>query len=92
MNQSVQSDRASKCMKRSQLPNMVTKKPKEVILKCNAVLEKLIDKKPAEDESDALYANGEVIEHSDQETDSETDVEDNPVHEEYSDPNSNTNA
>ncbi|GBM72787.1 hypothetical protein AVEN_230342-1, partial [Araneus ventricosus] len=37
---------------------------------------------PAEDESAALNFDGEVTEYSDQETDSETEVEDNPVHEE----------
>ncbi|GBL99867.1 Alkylglycerol monooxygenase, partial [Araneus ventricosus] len=37
----------------------------------------------AEDESYALYLDGEVTEYSDQEIDSETDVENNPVHEEY---------
>ncbi|GBM06447.1 hypothetical protein AVEN_58299-1 [Araneus ventricosus] len=35
-----------------------------------------------EDESDALYLNGKVTKYSDQESNSEIDVEDNPVHEE----------
>ncbi|GBO10664.1 hypothetical protein AVEN_263303-1 [Araneus ventricosus] len=43
-------------------------------------------------EYDALNFDGEVTEDSDQETDSEIDVEDNPVHEEYSDSYSNTNV
>ncbi|GBM99802.1 hypothetical protein AVEN_164186-1 [Araneus ventricosus] len=47
---------------------------------------------PAEDESDALYLDGEVTEYSDQETDSETDVEDNPAREEYSYSNWNANV
>ncbi|GBM72005.1 hypothetical protein AVEN_94193-1, partial [Araneus ventricosus] len=49
-------------------------------------------KTPAEEESDALCLNGEATEYSDQEIDSETDVEDNPVHEECRDSNSNTNV
>ncbi|GBN27634.1 hypothetical protein AVEN_33130-1 [Araneus ventricosus] len=67
-------------------------KRREIILteQFSAVLEELSKKIPAVDESDALYLNGEVIEYSDQETDSKTDVEDNPVHEEYSDSNSTT--
>ncbi|GBL98936.1 hypothetical protein AVEN_227801-1, partial [Araneus ventricosus] len=56
------------------------------------VLEELSKKIPAEDESDALFLEGEVTEDSDQETDSEIDLENNPVHEEYSDLNSSTNV
>ncbi|GBL74263.1 hypothetical protein AVEN_235263-1 [Araneus ventricosus] len=47
---------------------------------------------PAEDESETGNLDGEVVEYRDQETDSETDVEANPVHEEYSDSNSNKNV
>ncbi|GBM76817.1 hypothetical protein AVEN_228215-1 [Araneus ventricosus] len=46
----------------------------------------------AENESYAFYLGGEVTMYSDQETDSETDVEDNPVHEGYSDSYSETNV
>ncbi|GBM09587.1 hypothetical protein AVEN_29437-2-1, partial [Araneus ventricosus] len=55
--------------------------------KYSAVLEDLSKERQAEDESDTLYLNGEVAEHSDRETDSEADVEDNPVHEEYRESN-----
>ncbi|GBN97368.1 hypothetical protein AVEN_85751-1 [Araneus ventricosus] len=44
-----------------------------------------------ENESDALYLDGEVTDHSEQEIDSETDAEDNPVHEESTDSDLNTN-
>ncbi|GBM59644.1 hypothetical protein AVEN_60384-1 [Araneus ventricosus] len=54
----------------------------------SAVLEELSKKKPAEDESEAVYFEGEATDYSDQETDSETDVVDNPAHEEYSGSNS----
>ncbi|GBO27037.1 hypothetical protein AVEN_129979-1 [Araneus ventricosus] len=57
----------------------------------SAALEKLSRKIPAEDKSDALYLDGDVTEYRDQETDSETDVEDDPVQEEYSDCNLYTN-
>ncbi|GBM21088.1 hypothetical protein AVEN_200774-1 [Araneus ventricosus] len=56
----------------------------------SSVFEELSNEIPAVVESDALYLDGEVTEYSDQETDSETD--DNPVYEEYSDSNSNTNV
>ncbi|GBM73790.1 Ribosome biogenesis protein bop1 [Araneus ventricosus] len=58
---------------------------------CSAVLEQLSKKIPAEVEFDALNLDREVTEYSGQETDSETHMEDNPVHEEYSDSNSHTN-
>ncbi|GBN93980.1 hypothetical protein AVEN_267099-1 [Araneus ventricosus] len=58
----------------------------------SAIMAEVSKKIPAEDESEALYLNIEVTEYNDQETDSENDVEDNLVHEEYSDSNSNTNA
>ncbi|GBM19664.1 hypothetical protein AVEN_17363-1 [Araneus ventricosus] len=58
----------------------------------SAVSEELSKYLAAEDESDALYLDGEVNEYSDQETYSETDVGDNPVHEDYSDSNSYTNV
>ncbi|GBO40040.1 hypothetical protein AVEN_158612-1 [Araneus ventricosus] len=48
----------------------------------SSVSEEFIKERPAEDESDALYRNGEVTEYSDQESNSETEIEDNPVHEE----------
>ncbi|GBL96706.1 hypothetical protein AVEN_180248-1 [Araneus ventricosus] len=57
-----------------------------------AVFEELSKKIPIEDESDELYVNGEVIEYSYQESNSETEVKDNPVHEGYRDSNSNTNV
>ncbi|GBN06582.1 hypothetical protein AVEN_71138-1 [Araneus ventricosus] len=47
-----------------------------------AVLEDLSKKRRAEDESAALTLDGEVTECSDQETDSQTAMEDNPVHKE----------
>ncbi|GBL87770.1 hypothetical protein AVEN_81369-1 [Araneus ventricosus] len=56
------------------------------------VLEELSRKIPPEGESDALHLDGEVTEYSGQETDFETDVEDNPIHEEYNDSDSNTNV
>ncbi|GBL86845.1 hypothetical protein AVEN_96070-1 [Araneus ventricosus] len=49
----------------------------------SAVLEESNKKIPAEDESDALYLDGEVTEYGDQEIDSGTSVGDS-VHEEYS--------
>ncbi|GBM91298.1 hypothetical protein AVEN_136876-1 [Araneus ventricosus] len=49
----------------------------------SAVLEELSKKIPSEDESDALYLDREATEHSYQGTDS--DVQDNLVHKEYSD-------
>ncbi|GBM67367.1 hypothetical protein AVEN_133187-1 [Araneus ventricosus] len=58
----------------------------------SSVLEELSKKIAAEDESDSLNLDGEVSEYSPQETDSETEVEDNPVHEEYNDSNSYTNV
>ncbi|GBL69828.1 hypothetical protein AVEN_207354-1 [Araneus ventricosus] len=81
-------------MKRSPKPNLAITKRRELIPpnQYSTVLEELSKKIAAEDESDALYLDGEVTERSDQETDSETDVEDNPVHEEYRDSNSNTNV
>ncbi|GBN23821.1 hypothetical protein AVEN_74901-1 [Araneus ventricosus] len=56
------------------------------------ILEELSKKIPAQDESDALYHNGEVTEYSDQAIDSETDVEYNPVHKEYRGSHSITNV
>ncbi|GBN99958.1 hypothetical protein AVEN_248803-1 [Araneus ventricosus] len=58
----------------------------------SADLEKSSRKVPAEDEFVTLYPDGEATDYSNQETDSETDVEDNPVHEECRDSNSNTNV
>ncbi|GBO06843.1 hypothetical protein AVEN_91856-1 [Araneus ventricosus] len=58
----------------------------------SADLEKSSRKVPAEDEFVALYPDGEATDYRDQETDSETDVEDNPVHEECRNSNSNTNV
>ncbi|GBM36820.1 hypothetical protein AVEN_82816-1 [Araneus ventricosus] len=58
----------------------------------SAVLEELRKKLQAEDKSDAVYLDGEVTMYSDQETDSETDLEDNPVHEEYRDSYSERNV
>ncbi|GBO03065.1 hypothetical protein AVEN_140883-1 [Araneus ventricosus] len=52
----------------------------------------LSKERPDEHESDSIDLDGEVTEYRDQETDSEIDVEDNPVHEEYSDSDSNTNV
>ncbi|GBO42919.1 hypothetical protein AVEN_129693-1, partial [Araneus ventricosus] len=74
-------------------PNLSIKKRREIIPteQYSSVWEE-VSKKIAEDESDALNLDGEVTEYSDQETDSETDMEDNPVYEEYSDSNSNTNV
>ncbi|GBN63491.1 hypothetical protein AVEN_41226-1 [Araneus ventricosus] len=51
-------------------------------------MEELSKERPAEDESDTSDLDGEA--YSDYETDSEIDVEDNPVHEEDSDSNSDT--
>ncbi|GBO11131.1 hypothetical protein AVEN_84386-1, partial [Araneus ventricosus] len=45
----------------------------------------------AEDESAAFYLDGKLSEYSDLQTDSETNVEDNPVHEECRDSNSSAN-
>ncbi|GBL90973.1 hypothetical protein AVEN_184374-1 [Araneus ventricosus] len=56
----------------------------------SAVFEELSKKIAAENESDALYLDGEVSEYSDLKADSETDLENNPVREEYRDSNSNT--
>ncbi|GBL96838.1 hypothetical protein AVEN_118958-1, partial [Araneus ventricosus] len=84
MNRSVRSDRANLA---------VTKRRKIISLEpYSAVFEKLIKKISAEDEFGALNLDGEVSEHRDQEIDSETDVEDNPICEQYSDSNSHTNA
>ncbi|GBL82805.1 hypothetical protein AVEN_106335-2-1, partial [Araneus ventricosus] len=46
----------------------------------------------AEDEFGAKYLDGELTEYSDQETESETKVEDNPFRDKYSDSNANTNV
>ncbi|GBN73725.1 hypothetical protein AVEN_223744-1 [Araneus ventricosus] len=54
-----------------------------------AVLEELSKEIPADDECDSLNLDGEVTEYSDQETSSETDMENNLEHEEYSDSNTN---
>ncbi|GBL91346.1 hypothetical protein AVEN_203496-1 [Araneus ventricosus] len=54
-----------------------------------AVLEELSKKISADDESDALNLDGERTEYRDQEKDSENDLEDNPVQEEYIDSNTN---
>ncbi|GBM72783.1 hypothetical protein AVEN_201560-1 [Araneus ventricosus] len=64
----------------------------EKLKQYSAVLEELSKKIAAEDESDALYLDGEVTVYSELKTDSETDLENNPVHEEYRDSNSNTNV
>ncbi|GBM33267.1 hypothetical protein AVEN_101612-1 [Araneus ventricosus] len=48
----------------------------------SAVSEELTNERQAEDESDALNLDGEVTKYSDQESNSETDLEDNPVHKE----------
>ncbi|GBM12827.1 hypothetical protein AVEN_247597-1 [Araneus ventricosus] len=55
----------------------------------SAAFEELSKKIVAEDESDALYLKGAVTEYSDLKTDSETDLENNPVHEKYRDSNTN---
>ncbi|GBM60078.1 hypothetical protein AVEN_27318-1 [Araneus ventricosus] len=55
-------------------------------------LEELSKNIPVEEVSDILNFDGEVTEYSNQETDSETDVEDNPVQAEYKDSNSNVNV
>ncbi|GBN20982.1 hypothetical protein AVEN_263901-1 [Araneus ventricosus] len=58
----------------------------------SAVLAEFSKKISAEDGSDALYLDGEVTEYSDLKSDSETDLENNPVQEECRDSNSNTNV
>ncbi|GBM57970.1 hypothetical protein AVEN_72920-1 [Araneus ventricosus] len=55
-------------------------------------LEKLSKNRPAEDESDASDLDGEVAEYRDLETNSEIDVEDNRVHKEDNDSNSDRNV
>ncbi|GBN47648.1 hypothetical protein AVEN_208469-1 [Araneus ventricosus] len=47
---------------------------------------------PTEDDSIAIYLDAEVTEYSYQETDSESDMEENPVHEECRESNSNINS
>ncbi|GBM49663.1 hypothetical protein AVEN_262466-1 [Araneus ventricosus] len=81
-------------MKRSIKSYLANTKRREIIpaKQYSAVLEELSKKISAEDESDALHLDGEVTEYSDQETNFETDMEENPVHEEYSDSDSNTNV
>ncbi|GBO01376.1 hypothetical protein AVEN_259487-1 [Araneus ventricosus] len=81
-------------MERTPKPKLAITKRREIIPteEYSPVLEELSKKISAEGESDALYLDGEVTEYSEQETDSETDVEDNPVHDEYCDSNSNTNV
>ncbi|GBM23159.1 hypothetical protein AVEN_147076-1 [Araneus ventricosus] len=54
--------------------------------------EELSKKIAAEDKSDALYLDGEVPEYSDLKTNSETDLENTPVLEEYRGSNSSTNV
>ncbi|GBO45311.1 hypothetical protein AVEN_202669-1 [Araneus ventricosus] len=78
-------------MKRSLQPNLAITK-RRGNFPCRVVTEELSKKIPAEDESVALHLDGEVTEDSDQENDFETDLEDNPFHEEYSGRNSNTNV
>ncbi|GBL73431.1 hypothetical protein AVEN_159438-1 [Araneus ventricosus] len=63
--------------------------PYRAIFGCFKELSKKI---ATENESDALYLDGEVIEYSDLKTASETDLENNPVHEEYRDSNCITNV
>ncbi|GBN14291.1 hypothetical protein AVEN_43813-1 [Araneus ventricosus] len=94
MNQSGRSDRAWKCMKRSPWPKSDFTKRRVIIPteKYSTVLERLSKNIPAEDKSDALDLDGEVTEYSDYKTDFETDMEGNPVNEEYNDLNSNTNV
>ncbi|GBN06042.1 hypothetical protein AVEN_262545-1 [Araneus ventricosus] len=62
-------------------PNWLSRNDGKLFLHRNI---RLFSKKErqAEDEFDALYLNGEVTENSDQESNSETDVEDNLVHQE----------
>ncbi|GBO09962.1 hypothetical protein AVEN_270255-1 [Araneus ventricosus] len=69
-------------------------KRQEIILtgQFSAVLEELSKERPYEGESDSIDLDGEVTEYSDHKTDSEMDVEDNPVHEDYIDSNSNSNV
>ncbi|GBM84521.1 hypothetical protein AVEN_246180-1 [Araneus ventricosus] len=57
-----------------------------------AVIEELSKERPAEDESDASDIDEEMTEHIDYEIDSEIDVEDNLIHKENSDSNSNRNV
>ncbi|GBN21255.1 hypothetical protein AVEN_85130-1 [Araneus ventricosus] len=72
-------------MKRSPKPNLAITKRWEImpIKQYSAVFEELWKNIADEDESDALYLDGEVTEYSDLKTDSETDLENIPVHEEY---------
>ncbi|GBM49004.1 hypothetical protein AVEN_55212-1 [Araneus ventricosus] len=81
MNRSILSDRTSKCMKRCPLPNLAISKRRDIIPteQYPAVFEELSKKIVTEDESDVLYLDGEVTEYSDLKTDSETDLENNPV-------------
>ncbi|GBM44420.1 hypothetical protein AVEN_128278-1 [Araneus ventricosus] len=92
MNQSVLSGRT--CMKRSPYNFLATTKRREIIPteQYSAISEELSKKIPAEDESDALYQNGEVTNYSDQQNCSEPGRKDNPFHEEYSDSNLNSNV
>ncbi|GBM29128.1 hypothetical protein AVEN_114900-1 [Araneus ventricosus] len=81
-------------MKHSAEPKLAIAKRREIILteQYSAALEKVSRKLSAEDESVALYLDGEATEYRDLKTDSETDVEDSPVHEECRDSSSNTNV
>ncbi|GBL89750.1 hypothetical protein AVEN_104687-1 [Araneus ventricosus] len=94
MNQSVRFDSASKCMKCFHNPNWLSLNGQKGIStqQYSAVLEEINKKIPAEDESDTLYLDGEETKYIDQETGSETDVEYNPNHKEYSNSNTNTNV
>ncbi|GBN73790.1 hypothetical protein AVEN_15475-1 [Araneus ventricosus] len=56
------------------------------------VLDRLNKERPSVEESDASDLDAEVSEYSDQETDYENHVEDNPVHEEDGCTNSDTNV
>ncbi|GBO33298.1 hypothetical protein AVEN_108324-1 [Araneus ventricosus] len=70
-------------MKRSTLPNLAITKRRKLSLHSN-VLEEITKKIPTEKDSDAFNFDGEVTECIDKETDSENDMEDNPVYEECS--------
>ncbi|GBL74586.1 hypothetical protein AVEN_235497-1 [Araneus ventricosus] len=69
-------------LKHSPQPNLAITKWWEIIPpeQYSAVLEELFKTILVDDKSDALYIDREVTEYSDQQADSETDVEDSPVH------------
>ncbi|GBM99466.1 hypothetical protein AVEN_45725-1 [Araneus ventricosus] len=79
-------------LKVQETTRLITKRRKIILAELYSAILDECSNVASEDESDALYLDGEVTEYSDLKTESETDLENNPVHEDYRDSNSNTNV